>query len=72
MNEKEKAYAAFEKVIRKEIAKAEERLEKKIVRNMNATGNDGTVYTSEHGGIRLCPDFRRRAYPAFAGFGVQE
>ena len=30
MNEKEKAYTAFEKVIRKEIAKAEERLEKEL------------------------------------------
>lgn len=47
MKEKEKAYSAFEKMLNSEISKQSKRLEKRIIKNMNAVGNDGVVYTCE-------------------------
>lgn len=47
MSDKEKAYEAFEKLLNNEIKKHQKRLGAKIIKNMNAVGDDGVVYTSE-------------------------
>lgn len=47
MSDKEKAYEAFEKLLNNEIKKHQKRLDAKIIKNMNAVGDDGVVYTSE-------------------------
>ena len=47
MSDKEKAYEAFEKLLDNEIKKYQKRLDAKIIKNMNAVGDDGVTYTSE-------------------------
>ena len=47
MSDKEKAYEAFEKLLNNEIKKYQKRLDAKIIKNMNAVGNDGVIYTCE-------------------------
>lgn len=47
MNDKEKAYEAFEKLLNNEIKKYQKRLNAKIIKNMNAVGDDGVTYTCE-------------------------
>ena len=47
MTEQEKAFTAFEKLMKDQIKKAQATLEVKVVKKMNAVGNDGTVYTTE-------------------------
>lgn len=47
MSDKEKAYEAFEKLLNNEIKKYQKRLDAKIIKNMNAVGDDGVTYTSE-------------------------
>ncbi len=46
-SEKEKAYFAFEKLIQRELLKTKKKLEERIVKEMNATDNQGNVYSSE-------------------------
>lgn len=47
MSEKEKAYEVFEKLLNNEIKKHQKKLDAKIIKNMNAVGNDGVTYTCE-------------------------
>lgn len=47
MTEQEKAFTAFEKLMKDQIKKAQATLEVKVVKKMNAVGNDGTVYATE-------------------------
>ena len=47
MNEKEKAYIAFENLIKKEMGKANLTLEKKVIKKMNAVDNNGNQYATE-------------------------
>lgn len=43
MNEKQKAYEAFENFIKSNLKKAEAKLETRIIKKMNATDNAGNV-----------------------------
>ena len=47
MTEQEKAFTAFEKLIKGQIDKAQKTLEAKVVKKMNAVSDDGTVYSTE-------------------------
>lgn len=47
MREKEKAYIAFENLIKKEMGKANLTLEKKVIKKMNAVDNNGNQYATE-------------------------
>lgn len=47
MTEQEKAFTAFEKLMKDQIKKAQTTLEVKVVKKMNAVSNDGTVYATE-------------------------
>lgn len=65
MNEKEKAYIAFEKLIETAKRKASEALEKKVVKRMNAVDDSGNAYTTERDiidayGYDLISDAERR------------
>ena len=47
MTEQEKAFDAFEKLIKGQIGKSQKTLETKVVKKMNAVSDDGTVYATE-------------------------
>ena len=47
MSDKEKAYEEFTKLLNSEIKKHQKRLDAKIIKNMNAIGDDGVTYTCE-------------------------
>ena len=47
MTEQEKAFTAFEKLIKGQIDRAQKTLESKVVKKMNAVSDDGTVYATE-------------------------
>lgn len=47
ISEKEKAYVLFDKLIQRELLKTKKKLEERIVKEMNATDNQGNIYSSE-------------------------
>jgi len=65
MNEKEKAYIAFEKLIETAKRKASGALEKKVIKRMNAVDDNGNAYATESDimdayGYDLISDAERR------------
>lgn len=47
MSDKEKAYETFEKLLNNEIKKHQKCLDAKIIKNMNAVGDEGVTYTCD-------------------------